>query len=130
MCQRFLLLEPDLADNMRTTATLGHNGSSLGGRGLHSLHNTVHIPLCWITPVVGTVTEESNDYFATPYWALKKSNDYFATTTDPEKSNDYFAACYCPLKKSNDYFATRYWVLKNSNDYFATLYFPHKKCND
>jgi hypothetical protein len=25
-------------------------------------------------PVVGTVTEETNDYFATRYWALKKSN--------------------------------------------------------
>ncbi len=39
--------------------------------------------------VVGTVTEESNDYFATRYWTLKKSNDYFAT---------------------------RYWTLKKSND--------------
>jgi hypothetical protein len=54
-------------------------------------------------PVVGTVTEETNDYFATRYWALKKSNDYFAT---------------------------RYWGLKKSNDYFATRYFPHRKCND
>jgi hypothetical protein len=30
-------------------------------------------------PVVGTVTEETNDYFATRYWALKKGNYYFAT---------------------------------------------------
>jgi hypothetical protein len=58
-----------------------------------------YVPLCWITPVVGTVTEKSNDYFATSYRALKKSNDYFATTTDPEKSNDYFATCYCLLEK-------------------------------
>ncbi len=29
--------------------------------------------------MVGTVTEETNDYFATRYWALKKSNYYFAT---------------------------------------------------
>ncbi len=29
--------------------------------------------------VVGTVTEETKDYFATLYWALRKSNDYFAT---------------------------------------------------
>jgi hypothetical protein len=28
---------------------------------------------------VGTVTEETKDYFATRYWALKKSNYYFAT---------------------------------------------------
>jgi hypothetical protein len=28
---------------------------------------------------VDTVSEESNDYFATRYWALKKSYDYFAT---------------------------------------------------
>jgi hypothetical protein len=48
----------------------------------------------WVYSVVGTVTEETNDYFATRYWALKKSNYYFATR-------------YWDLKKSNDYFATR-----------------------
>ncbi len=29
--------------------------------------------------VVGTVTKESNDYFATHSWALKKSHNYIAT---------------------------------------------------
>ena len=49
--------------------------------------------------MVGTVTEETNDYFATRYWALKQNNYYFATR-------------YWAPKKSNNYFATRYWDLK------------------
>jgi hypothetical protein len=51
-------------------------------------------------PAVGTVTEESKDYFATRYWAPREKKRCFAT---------------------------RYWALKNSNDYFVTRYFPHKK---
>ncbi len=50
--------------------------------------------------VVGTVTEVSNDYFATRYWTRKK-----VTIT---------GFCYSLLgsEKSNDYFASHYWALK------------------
>ncbi len=34
-------------------------------------------PPAYIFPVVGTISEESHDYFASPYWALKKSNHNF-----------------------------------------------------
>jgi hypothetical protein len=59
---------------------------------------------CMVTsalyPMVGTVTEETNDYFATRYWALKKSNYYFATRYwAPKKSNDYFVLVIGILKK-------------------------------
>ena len=61
--------------------------------------------------MVGTVTEETNDYFATRYWALKQSNYYFATR-------------YWAPKKSNNYFATRYWDLKKVTIISLLVTFP------
>ncbi len=80
---------------------------------LHFSHYYTVSLVQWVNTVVGTVTEETNDYFATRYWALKKSNYYFATRYwAPKKSNYYFATRYWAPKKSNNYFATRYWNLK------------------
>jgi hypothetical protein len=59
-------------------------------------HNLIVVP-CVHPDEVGTVIEESNDYFVTRYWTLVKSNGYFATR-------------YRALKTSGDYFAARYWA--------------------
>ncbi len=47
--------------------------------------------------VVGTITEESKDYFATCYWAPTKVTITSLLVTVPQKSNDYFATCYWAL---------------------------------
>jgi hypothetical protein len=46
--------------------------------------------------VVGTVTEESNDYFSTRYCTLKKTTIFRYSLLGPEKSNDYFATRFGP----------------------------------
>ncbi len=50
-------------------------------------------------PVMGIVTEKSNDYFVNLF-KNPKNNDYFATLYRPtQKNNDYFVTRYLPPKK-------------------------------
>jgi hypothetical protein len=53
--------------------TVGAIISELSTQSLHTASKAV----------VGTVSEESNDYFATCHWALEERNDYFTTHTGP-----------------------------------------------
>jgi hypothetical protein len=41
-----------------------------------------------------------------------KANSMPVMSTLNEENNDYFATCYCAPEKCNNYFATRYWALK------------------
>ncbi len=62
--------------------------------------------------VVGTVTAESNDYFAFRYWILKKSDNYFATRYWAMKKVTIISLLITGLLKKYVYFVTHDWTVK------------------
>ncbi len=67
----------------------------------------------YVQPLVDTVSEESNDYFATRYWALKKSYDYFATRYWALKKGTIILLLVTGPENQKRYFATRYFPKNN-----------------